>query len=189
MSHTERSEKIQLVALVLVFFGMLALAIPLVCSQVIPKTEVQGFQVPGKAIANFEGAGNYILYYEQFLDDEKSVQQSEEAALAQLEIEIFKNGGDRRQALKLSEASHKHLYRTGRRKGISLFSFDVAEPGEYMVQAYYRDSGKGPLLRMALGQATGNSTLIRTIILIMLGVVGFASVLTMLLFVIKIAGS
>ena len=89
MSHSNRMEKIQLAAMVFVSFGFLAIAIPLVCQQLVPKIEVQSFDAPGRSTIKLENVGSYVIYYERFLDDDKSVQQSEKQAAPQLKIQLF----------------------------------------------------------------------------------------------------
>jgi len=188
MSHSVRMEKIQLAAMVLTLFGLLALAVPLIGSQIIPKVEVQAFQAPGRALASFAGKGMYIVYYEQFLDDDLPIQRLEEKALLDLTVDISKNGKGETKPLAMRKAWKKSLYHQGRRKGISVFDFDVTEPGEYQVKAYYR-SGHGPMMRMTLGPGSADSNAIRVAIIVMIAVVGVAGVLTLFILVIKILKS
>ncbi|MBP9865438.1 MAG: hypothetical protein KBC91_03435 [Candidatus Omnitrophica bacterium] len=188
MSHTRRMEKTQVVVMVFVFFGLLAVAIPLICSQLVPKIQVQSFDAPGRSMVSFEGAGSYIIYYEQFLDDDKEVQDKENNALKQLTIEVSKSDVNRGWPLSLRAARDEHLYRLGRRKGISIYTFDVKVPGEYTVKTYYK-SGNGPDLRLSMGHGTLNSRAIRMTIIVLIALVSISTIVTMIFFVIKIAGS
>jgi len=185
MSHSNRTEKIQLAAMVFVSFGLMALAIPVVCHQFVPKPEVQAFDAPGRSILKLDIAGPHVLYYERFLEDEKSVQEAESQAVSQLKIQITKSNLNRGFPLPLTEARDEYLYHLGQRKGISLYTFQAPEPGDYVLKSYY-SSGKGPDLRMSVGQKTLNTSLMRTAMIVLIVVVGAATFFTLILFIVKL---
>lgn len=188
MSHSMRMDKIQLVIMVFVSFGLLALAIPLVCSQAVPKTEVQPVDVPGREPVYLENAGTYVVYYEQFLDDDKAVHEKENQALPKLKIEVSKKDVNRGWPLTLSDVRDEYLYTLGRRKGISLYTFQIPVSGEYVIKTYYR-SGDGPQLRLAIGEKTFSNRLIRMALVISIAVVSVSTLLTLFFFLMKIVMS
>ena len=181
-------EKIQLAAMVFVSFGFMALAIPLVCQQLVPKIEVQSFEAPGRSTVKLSPAGPYVLYYERFLEDDKSVQEEEARAISQLKVQISKSNVNRGFPLPLGLARDEYLYHLGQRKGISLYTFHIQEPGEYVLKSYYT-SGKGPNLRMTIGQQTLNTSLLRMAMVVLIAVVAIATLLTVIIFLIKITRS
>jgi len=188
MSHSMRMERFQLAAMVFVLFGLLALAIPLICSQFVPKTEVQPVEVPGRQTVHFEKAGTQVIYYEKFLDDDSSVQEAELQALPKLKIEISKSDVNRGWPLTLSNARDEYLYTLNRRKGISLYTCQIPEPGDYIVKTYYR-SGDGPSLRLAIGERTFSNRAIRMTMLALIIGISITTFLTVILFIIKIMRS
>ena len=170
MAENRNTEKIQIIALAVIFIGLLAFSIPLICTQLIPKANVHIFEAPGRSVLNIDKAGQYIVYREKFLQDEKSVQEAETRAALKLEFTIVPADNPRADPLELTSAQNEYVYRSGHRKGISMFSFESPGPGTYILRAYY-PKGVGPQIRMSLGESSINSAAMRrTIVSIILGV-------------------
>jgi hypothetical protein len=180
MSDSAKTDKLQIIGLGVVCFGLLAFSIPLVCAQLMPSAEVILFDAPGQNVFTAESKASYIIYREKFLDDEKSEQDRDQAAAEKLKFVIVPEKDPRADSLELTSIQNEYIYRAGRRKGLSLYSFDIKTAGRYSLKCYYPQGVPGPKLRMSLGEKTINSASMRRTIVILIVSVNGVLVITVL---------
>ncbi len=134
--------------------GALIIIIPLILAIVLlvvdlfdsdPKTR---FVVPGTHELDFDDSGKYTIYYEyQSSINGRGYSSSE--YLKSIEVDLQSEDGSIIVPLSTSEGNA--TYQIGGRAGRSLFSFDIEEPGTYIIHADYQDGTSTPEVVFAIG--------------------------------------
>lgn len=138
----------------------------------------QGLQqvvVPGEAELVLEEPGSYTIFHEhQSVVDGRYYSSPDE--ISGLEVRVVSITTGEPIALRAPGASTS--YSLGGRSGVSIFSFDVAEPGRYRLAARFPEgSGEGQLV-LAVGQGFGRKLFVTIVVAIAIAFLSFAIALT-----------
>ena len=105
--------------------------------------------VPGRGDIRLEKTGKYTIYHEYRSAIDNRVYSSPLQAISGLEIALVsKTTGT---PIPIDEPSVSSTYSVGSRSGISLFDFNIDEPGTYELSAFYPNGQLEPMLVLAVG--------------------------------------
>ncbi|MDY6834636.1 MAG: zinc ribbon domain-containing protein [Chloroflexota bacterium] len=117
-----------IVAIVLLFISLLAT----------PETR---FSVPGTHEVALDYSGEYILFYE-YKSSVDGITYSTGATPPDMIVSL--QSSDDAQTIPLSTGSGTYSYDIGDRAGVSMFEFEIDEPGTYIISAEYSDGSTEP---------------------------------------------
>lgn len=123
--------------------------------------------VPGSHEVQFDKTGEYIVYYE-YESTVDGVAYSTDEHLHGMVATLRSQDGSR--IVPLTDAAVNSEYSIGSRSGVSIFEFDIDEPGTYILTAEYQNGRVAPEVVLAVGQFNIVEVLLRSI---PLGLVGF----------------
>lgn len=110
--------------------------------------DLQQMKAPGKADFNFPEPGNYTVFHEHESVFEGAYFSSP-GTVSGLRINVQPSGGGKTIVPRASSVNAS--YEMNGRSGVSIFEFDIAEPGSYRVDARYDDGGSNPVVILAIG--------------------------------------
>jgi hypothetical protein len=151
-----------IVAIVVFFAGMAAMAAFLLTRLMSMDSGLTRFVVPGEHTLTLQ-PGNYTIFHEtQSVIDGKIYASS---SLGGLTVAVTGPGG---ASVPLTAAGSGH-YNFGGHTGFAVFDFTAASPGDYVVTGVYADGAAGPETVLAVG-----APLLSGILTTVFGSLGFA---------------
>lgn len=110
--------------------------------------DLQQMKAPGSAELMLHEPGTYTVFHEHESVFEGAYFSSPEA-VSGLTVSVKPSGGG--EAMTLRPSGVNASYDLYGRSGVSIFEFDIAEPGAYRVDARYDDGGTAPVVILAVG--------------------------------------
>jgi hypothetical protein len=112
----------------------------------------QGFTqvaIPGTQEVELREPGTYTVFHE-YQSVFNNRQYSNQPQLPGLQLGV--NSGQSNAVIPVTAAGVNSNYSLGSRAGISLFEFNIAAPGRYVISAQYADGTDGPEAVLAIGK-------------------------------------
>ena len=117
------------------------------------------FAVPGTHEVDFDSSGEYTLFYE-YKSSVNGIIYSTGASPPDMTVTL--QSKDDAQNVPLLTGSGTSSYEIGGKAGVSMFEFDIDEPGTYILSAEYTDGSTEPPIVFAVGRFNLESTFIRS---------------------------
>ncbi len=135
-----------IVTILVVGFTLFALFLFTQITTIIPQIQVV---VPGTHEIYLEKPGKYMIFYEyRSIINSKIYSTGEPISGMSVTIRSKKDS----QEIPLSKPSTSSTYEAGGRAGVSVFKFEIEEPGTYILTARYSNGVSGPDIVLAIGQ-------------------------------------
>jgi len=115
--------------------------------------------MPGTETIELTEPGKYTIYFEQRSDMDGKIYETKNINGLLLSLRNIETG----EPIELNSTAFESSYNVGRRKGKSVFNFEVEKAGIYEIKGWY-ETGKGEEAVLAIGKGFAAS-LVRTILL------------------------
>ncbi len=112
-------------------------------------TDLVQLVVPERVDIRLEKTGKHTIYHEYRSVIDNRVYASSPQEISGLEISLISE--TTRTPIPIEESSVSSTYTVGSRSGISLFDFNIDEPGTYELSAFYPDGQLEPKVVLAVG--------------------------------------
>jgi hypothetical protein len=125
-----------------------------------PKNKVV---VPGTQEIHFAEPGMYTVYYEYHsVINNKVYSTGEELPSSVMVTLTSETTGEN---IMLTQSRMNETYETGGYAGVSIFAFEITDPGKYNFTAHYGDDKEHPEIVLAIGQSKLFGTIFSSLVL------------------------
>lgn len=139
---------------------------------------MKSFVVPGEHEITLAEAGKYIIYHEFRSVQDGTVYNVPTEGISDLTIHLVNKASGEPVVLDSSSVSETYTYHS--REGKSVFSFQIDEPGQYILAATYPPEEEGPATVLTIGRGVIGK--IVTMVFGSLGIIGAGFVLSLVVF-------
>lgn len=149
--HRKPSRIFYVIGFAIIIIGIPLFAILVFSSinNIVGDNDLVQLVVPSRGDIRLEKTGKYTIYHEYRSVIDNRVYSSSPQEISGLEIALVsKTTG---MPIPIVEASVSSTYSVGSRSGISLFDFNIDEPGTYELSAFYPDGHTEPKVVLAIG--------------------------------------
>lgn len=137
-------------ALVLSVIGFIVCVIFLI-NQIASSTPQIKVVVPGTQNIYFSESGVYTVYYEYRSVVNNKIYSTGEELPSNILVTLTREKNN--EEIALSQPSMNETYESGGHAGVSVFAFEITEPGYYVFTAHYAGDGEHPEIIFGIGQS------------------------------------